>query len=1472
MQYPEAENLIGRVIDDVVITAKLGQGGMGTVYLGQQSSLNRRVCVKFMLPELISEPRFFKRFHREAKVLASIKHPHVIQVYSCGIFQDTYPYLTMEYAEGTSLRELICTNKTLDWQRSCQIVRQICSGLEAVHAAGFIHRDLKPDNVLLANASDGTDFAKIIDFGLSGFDRRTTMTGTFEMIGSVHYMAPECYSMSQNSKSVDIYAAGCILYECLVGQPPFAGSSFAEIAYQHANSPVPDLPSSVGAPLVRQALQAVIAKCCAKNPQKRFNSTTEMRSWLDQIGTGELQQVTLDNLLIMPPIRQQAVRTKIILSALSVLLLSCFVAVFHREISLAFTQVKACLICLQFDLSKNHAGLLQTAKDALKCKDFDTCQSICTLKLQPGNSDLGSLEKIDFALILAESDLYSKKLDAAPKALTAAASILALDLTASSAQSASTKHLEERVVAMLRLLNTPVHTTEQNELKVAPMARLCSANFPSSELVSIQRDLKAIFESKVLSVSVRSDVGLALAKMLWEGKSYEESLLTIASVVDTLTAEFGSNREEQSARDKWKQKNSTTKKGLPELFEMSCMELAAQQCTCNHPELALPYLTLLRLTDRTRYLDGNLALRMRLVADHKLEDAFEPSIWEVVSFKKAFRASFLNADEKSTLQNSLHKIALREFPSKHFNEVYDHLCLAGVSPEAAVGEVVSRSPLNARSLMANGQFDKAAELLLQLLHSEPLALLARTKPEETQTNQNRDEDALVCVIEEWFGNTFNLPESKRASIRNLDAPLLTAWRSALQQYYVRYGPANHCRKWFLPNWIAHFHRWLNIALLRAPQTVDSRAEAECFKNLAATPGVSLRSIVALHTVLKCELPALYTGPQRRAAIEATSSIEAIMQSLLAKSRASLSGDEYIQLLTLAVASDTFDELKQGHHETVSKKFHALVESAQWKSLFISKGEPAPKNADGGISIESVMEMWFDSDRSAEVRKNDRWMLQTWHQVVCKHFCAYPNAGDGFLHYQRCVHAALAVCPQLINADSEIEFLKEVCASASVPVETKYDYCKEICATLSKRSEPRKALAACEFFCDYLSRTARSRPVDNKPESSIELDATMEKARLLIQAGMKNKAASVILDVFANDRLKALCIAATPQQKSQNSIAPPTPSPDYSSRLLSIFEAAFGANVGTEQLDSDNTQPLLSAWHWLLTNTPTEQPEHYTNWLRVVSTGTSLRAHIDRELELKRCCQVVAHERIPLNQRLDYSTWLLTLFDNCRDRKRMNYLMQVLFPRLVKDQRQSTPSLPFAAIVTYPEHYLNNGLLAEAMELSNLLEKRAGESNNAPVDVFLQGMWGLRIGACAEDSEKCRRSCQLIRKSLARLVSQQEIEPSYRHLTADVTALMECGQRKVALERLKQALEDILKSVPPTARAAKFTQLLPTACAIAFTDAEKKSFKATDLDCITLWYVFVYATVPVYGTTIWRELPTGAFAPAGFQPYRVKPPE
>lgn len=93
MQYLEAENLIGRVIDDVVITAKLGQGGMGTVYLGQQSSLNRRVCVKFMLPELISEPRFFKRFHREAKVLASIKHPHVIQVYSCGIFQDTYPYL-----------------------------------------------------------------------------------------------------------------------------------------------------------------------------------------------------------------------------------------------------------------------------------------------------------------------------------------------------------------------------------------------------------------------------------------------------------------------------------------------------------------------------------------------------------------------------------------------------------------------------------------------------------------------------------------------------------------------------------------------------------------------------------------------------------------------------------------------------------------------------------------------------------------------------------------------------------------------------------------------------------------------------------------------------------------------------------------------------------------------------------------------------------------------------------------------------------------------------------------------------------------------------------------------------------------------------------------------------------------------------------------------------------------------------------
>lgn len=312
--------LTGTVLEGGFIIGEfIGEGGMGMVYRGRQDTDGKDVCVKFIREGLLSALEWGTRFEREAQVLAKITHHNIVSIYAAGVLDAKVPYIVMEYVPGRSLRQLINTEGKLDWNTACLLMLQVCQAMDHAHREGIVHRDLKPDNVLVAGESSSEYVAKIIDFGLCGFEGKTTLTKTSAILGSVMYMAPECFEQSQHRASVDIYAIGCIFWECLTGRPIFEGTSLANISYKHATAPISHL-DNAGLETTREitAIQHFIECCCAKDPADRFSSCADMIVQMKDILAG---RVTLDPRGV--PARRSRLLVPLLLSAvpLAVLML-----------------------------------------------------------------------------------------------------------------------------------------------------------------------------------------------------------------------------------------------------------------------------------------------------------------------------------------------------------------------------------------------------------------------------------------------------------------------------------------------------------------------------------------------------------------------------------------------------------------------------------------------------------------------------------------------------------------------------------------------------------------------------------------------------------------------------------------------------------------------------------------------------------------------------------------------------------------------------------------------------------------------------------------------------------------------------------------------------------------------------------------------------------------------------------------------
>ncbi|WP_163512715.1 Stk1 family PASTA domain-containing Ser/Thr kinase [Fodinicola acaciae] len=290
----------------------LGYGGMAEVHRGTDLRLGRDVAVKVLRADLARDQGFQTRFRREAQNAAALNHPAIVAVYDTGEETNAdgvaLPYIVMEYVEGRTLKEVLADEGRLQPERAMEITADVCSALDFSHRNGIVHRDIKPANVMLTT----TGSVKVMDFGIARAvaGGTSTMTQTSAVIGTAQYLSPEQARGETVDARSDVYSTGCLLYELLIGHPPFTGDSPVAVAYQHVReNPIP--PSQLN-PDVTPDVDAIVLKAMAKNPANRYQSGAEMRSDLLRAAAGRPVSATpvmsddeRTQLINTPPLQQQ---------------------------------------------------------------------------------------------------------------------------------------------------------------------------------------------------------------------------------------------------------------------------------------------------------------------------------------------------------------------------------------------------------------------------------------------------------------------------------------------------------------------------------------------------------------------------------------------------------------------------------------------------------------------------------------------------------------------------------------------------------------------------------------------------------------------------------------------------------------------------------------------------------------------------------------------------------------------------------------------------------------------------------------------------------------------------------------------------------------------------------------------------------------------------------------------------------------
>lgn len=286
---------------------KVGNGGMASVYRAQDQVLDRTVAVKIMLPQYAGDATFAARFKQEAQAAAGLQSPYIVGVYDWGKDGDTY-YIVMEYLRGTDLKSGVRSHGALDPKKVAQIGSQICGALSVAHKHEIIHRDIKPQNIMVL--PDGN--IKVMDFGIARA-KNSHLTQDNNVLGTAHYVSPEQTRGQDLGATSDIYSLGVVMYECATGRVPFDGDDAISVALKQVNElPIP--PSQVN-PGVDPALERIILKCMEKDPANRFQTADELRQVLNAYAAGRAVDVAEPTRVIAAPMGVGGAETRVMSDA-----------------------------------------------------------------------------------------------------------------------------------------------------------------------------------------------------------------------------------------------------------------------------------------------------------------------------------------------------------------------------------------------------------------------------------------------------------------------------------------------------------------------------------------------------------------------------------------------------------------------------------------------------------------------------------------------------------------------------------------------------------------------------------------------------------------------------------------------------------------------------------------------------------------------------------------------------------------------------------------------------------------------------------------------------------------------------------------------------------------------------------------------------------------------------------------------------
>lgn len=258
-----------KINDRYEIIKTIGEGGMANVYLANDTILERKVAIKVLRGDLSNDEKFIRRFKREALSVSNLSHPNIVEVYDVGEEDGNY-YIVMEYIEGKTLKQLLQKRGALTLTEVIDIMSQLTDGLAHAHEAYIIHRDIKPQNIMI----EDNGLVKITDFGIAMALNSTQLTQTNSVMGSVHYLPPEQANGKGSTVKSDIYSLGILMYELLTGSVPFKGDTAVEIALKHMKEKIPSIRKQN--PTIPQSIENIVLKATAKNPKNRYDSVREM--------------------------------------------------------------------------------------------------------------------------------------------------------------------------------------------------------------------------------------------------------------------------------------------------------------------------------------------------------------------------------------------------------------------------------------------------------------------------------------------------------------------------------------------------------------------------------------------------------------------------------------------------------------------------------------------------------------------------------------------------------------------------------------------------------------------------------------------------------------------------------------------------------------------------------------------------------------------------------------------------------------------------------------------------------------------------------------------------------------------------------------------------------------------------------------------------------------------------------------------